>query len=136
MSERVVVYLNENLDYVELNGMPAWVDTSRYDLGSASMPARSRFMPGQDGLVYSQRNNERFVYVGVLRNVHIDREGRALTFERFERFARPVLIEQGDESHTREVYVEGKGYMNAFAYVPEAALDEAIRRSHRQAPTR
>jgi len=53
MSERIVLYLNEDLDYLELNGMSAWVDGHRYELRTTSMPDRRRFVPGRNALVYS-----------------------------------------------------------------------------------
>jgi len=130
MSERAVLYLHANLEYVELEGMPAWVDDSTYKLTSPILPSESRFVDGQEALVYSQRGNSRFIYVGVLHNVRLDRENSAIRFERFERFLRPVLIEDGGDR--RSGVYDSAGFQD-FAYISETSFHEVMRRSRRAA---
>lgn len=54
--ERMVVYLRQNLEWLELNGLPRFVDEKAYPLSTC--PARHRFQEGDDVLVWSQRSNE------------------------------------------------------------------------------
>ncbi len=108
MSERMVLYLGQNLDWVELNGMPRFIDDRVYALGT--MPSKERFPrdKDQDVLVWSQRENKRFLFLGILRRARIEKEERVLRYDCFERLARPVLIydelgKEGVVDHTTEL---------------------------------
>jgi hypothetical protein len=127
--ERMVVYLRQNLDWMELNGMPKFVDERIYPL--SSRPARHRFRDGDDVLVWSQRSNTRFLYVGILRKADVDRTNLLLRFHRFERFLRPVLICDDGTDNYFKFYAEGKGFLNDFSYIPDAAFERVLADSSR-----
>ncbi len=122
MTERLSVNLRRNLDYVETEGFPHWTDAGFYPL--EVLPAEDRFISGQDVLVWSQRGNERFVYVGLLRNVRRDVGG--LRFDKFERLERPVVLVDGDVNNTPAYYDGTKGFMNDFSYIREDAFQRAL----------
>ena len=135
MSERMVVYLGENLDWIELNGMPAFIGS-----GTLSLDAfPRRFTDGQGVLVWSQRANDRFVYLGQLHGARVRRHGEnrvALDFSEFERFARPVLICEGENDLRDRFYDASKGFLHQFSYVPDDAFQRVLENSKRSAPTR
>lgn len=122
MTERLTVNLRRNLDYVETEGFPHWTDAGFFPL--EVLPAEDRFISGQDVLVWSQRGNERFVYVGLLRNVRRDVGG--LRFDKFERLERPVVLVDGDVNNTPAYYDGTKGFISDFSYVPEDAFQRAL----------
>jgi hypothetical protein len=99
------------------------------------LPAERRFVPGLDALVYSQRHNARFVYVGLARNLKLDRLNQRLTFESFERLKRPVVIDDVDYPSLAKdkVYPADKGFFREFAYIDESKFLEAVRLSQRPA---
>jgi hypothetical protein len=92
MSERMVLDLGQNLDWVELNGMPRFIDERAYKL--ASMPSKERLPRGaeHDVLVWSQRENKRFLFLGILRAARVDDDECVLRYDSFERLLRPVLL--------------------------------------------
>lgn len=127
MTERITLNLRRNLDYVETNGMPRWTQDGLYPVDP--LPSKERFTPGQDALVWAQRGNERFVYVGLVRNVRI--EGQALRFDKFERLPRPVVLVDDGVDNTEAFYDGTKGFMNDFSYIPDAAFERALGSSMR-----
>ena len=129
MTERLTVNLRRNLDYLETEGFPRWTDDSLYPLDV--LPADDRFVSGQDVLVWSQRGNERFVYVGLLRNVR--REVGGLRFDKFERLRRPVVLVDGEVNNTPAYYDGTKGFMNDFSYIPEDSFQRALDNADRPA---
>lgn len=133
MAERMVVMLRENLDWVELHGMPRWTDDGAYPLDKR--PKEDRF-PGGDVLVWSDRDSKRYVYVGKLINARVEgTTGGSLTlrFDKFERFQRPVVVLDGAEDNTAAFYEREKGFANDFAYIPEEAFDRAVAHANRRA---
>lgn len=136
MSERMVLYLGQNLDWVELNGMPRFIHERVYNL--ATMPSKDRFPRDtpQDVLVWSQRENKRFLFLGVLRGARLGTDEHVLRCDSFERLTRPVLIydelgEGGVVNHTTELQ-DGKGFCNDFSYIPEEAFVEVMKRAGRE----
>lgn len=108
---------------------PRWTDEGFYPLDV--LPAEDRFVPGQDALIWSQRGNERFAYVGLLRNVRCDVGG--LRFDKFERLRRPVVLVDGEVNNTPAYYDGTKGFMNDFSYIPEDSFQRALDNADRPA---
>ncbi len=129
MAERLTLNLRRNLDYVETNGMPRWTQDGLYPVDS--LPSTERFTPGRDALVWTERGNERFVYVGLVRNLRI--EGQALRFDKFELLARPVVLVDDGVNSTETFYDGAKGFMNDFSYISEVAFERALANSMRSA---
>lgn len=129
--ERMVINLRQNLDWVELNGMPRFVDEKAYPLSTC--PSRRRFRDGDDVLVWSHRSDKRFLYLGILRHAEVDRSSLQLRFHRFERFLRPVLICDHEIDNSSEFYAKDKGFLNDFSYIPDAAFDRVVAKSMRPA---
>ncbi len=130
MTERMVIYLGENLDFVETEGLPKFIDERAYKL--SMLPSEERFTRG-DVLVWSQRSNDRFVYLGLLEDAFVDREARVLRFTCFRRLARPVVICGGDDDNRAELYAADKGFLNDFSYISEGACARVIEASLRPA---
>lgn len=131
MREHVVLHLRENLDCVKRNGMPPWVDKRQYSV-RLPMPSDKRFIPGLPALVYAQRSNRQFMFVGLVRNLCLDRKHQCFTFDSFERFERPVLIEDGpdyDPALKDQVFPAEKGFLREFSYIDEGRFNEAVRQS-------
>ena len=126
----MVVYLGKNLDFVETEGSPRFTDEREYKLGK--LPSEARFKGG-DVLVWSQRGNERFVYMGVLKDASVDRDAGVLRFTRFRRLARPMLICGGDDDNRADLYVADKGFLSDFSYISETAYTRVIEASLRPA---
>lgn len=131
VKERVVVYLRVNLDSVEISGMPKWTETGFYALDV--LPSKERWVDGLDVLVWSGRENKRFIYVGLLRNTRLVAGG--ISFERFERLKRPVVIwDEAREIDDTENYLKkGGGFFNDFSYVSEAVFENVLKHSERPA---
>lgn len=136
MSERMVLYLGENLDWVELHGMPRLLDEGRFTFRGAS-PSRTRFRRDepQDVLVWSERENRRFVYVAVLIGAYIARsDEKVLRWHDYKRLDRPVRICEGDEPNV--FYDREKGFCNDFAYISVDDFNGAMKESRRKPPAR
>ena len=134
MTERMVLYLGENLDWIEQHGIPEFVSSRYYVLGK--LPAKERFVSG-DVLVWSQRSNTRYIYLGELKNVQVDRLKRQLQFTKFERFDRPVVIRDGANGDFRKKFYDlTKDFLNDFSYISERAYDNVLTASRRPPPRR
>lgn len=134
MAEKLTVNLGPNLDWLEVHGLPRWIDDLEYRF-STNLPAAERFDAG-DVLVWAQRNNQRFVYVGKLVHARVARADGVLRFDRFERFRRPVVICDEGVDNREEFYGSEKGFYSDFSYIPREAFDRVLRHADREAEDR
>jgi hypothetical protein len=121
MTDRMILYAQANLDGLD-QGRPPFVNAKVVEFGH-HMP--QRFWRG-DVIVYSQRRNTTFAYLGLLRDAVRDAVGRTLSFARYVPF--PVPIVACDEAHgvdRRELYEPNKGWGDDFNYITVEA-HEAI----------
>jgi hypothetical protein len=87
-----------------------------------------QLVDGSDVLVYTQRANRLFAYLGTLRAVSLDEAARCLRFESYEPFSAPVVA--SDESHAidrPEMRAPLNGWgQHDFNYVDESAVTAVI----------
>lgn len=79
---------------------------------------------GGDVIVYGQRENKLFFYLGVLRGVKLDEPGRRLTFTGYVPFGSPIVVD--DERHgveRAELRAPNNGWgAHDFNYIHESAV--------------
>jgi hypothetical protein len=87
-----------------------------------------RFAEGSNVVVYTQRNNRQFVYIGVLREAYIDEPGRRLTFSQYTSFSSPIVAY--DEAHgidRPELRAPLNGWgQHGFNYVNASTIDAIL----------